>query len=54
VREDTSPGVSCCCQTRTPSYLVAHAGEGEGDASSLQLLDNVQQGVAGAYVDEVH
>ena len=29
------------------SYLVSHAGEGERDASALQLLDDVQQCVAG-------
>ena len=36
------------------SYLVAHAGEGEGDTLALQLLDGAQQRVAGAGVDEVH
>ena len=35
------------------SYLVAHAGEGNGDALALQLLDGVQQRVAGTGVDEV-
>ncbi len=35
-------------------YFVAHAGEGEGDALALQLLDGVQQRVAGSNVDEVH
>src|SRR5262245_19119071 len=34
--------------------VVAHTREGEGDALALQLLDEVQQCVAGAYVDEVH
>src|SRR5215469_14398101 len=36
------------------SYFVAHPGEGEGDASALQLLDEIQQCVTGAGVDEVH
>src|SRR5262249_44544421 len=34
--------------------VVAHTGDGEGDALALQFLDEVQQCVGGAYVDEVH
>ena len=36
------------------SYLVAHPGEGEGDALALQPLDEAQQCVAGSAVDEVY
>src|SRR5882672_6880662 len=35
-------------------HFVAYAGEGEGDTLALQLLDGVQQRVAGGNVDEVH
>ena len=35
-------------------HMVAHTGEGERDALALQLLDDVQQCVAGAYVDLVY
>jgi hypothetical protein len=36
------------------SYAVTHTGEGEGDALALQLLDEDQQRIAGAGVDEIH
>ena len=44
-------------EARSPHALpdvVAHTGDREGDALALQLLDEVQQGVAGAYVNLVH
>src|SRR5262249_17288914 len=34
--------------------VVAHTGEREGDPLAVQLLDDVQQRVAGAYVNVVH
>src|SRR6516165_5812076 len=34
--------------------MVAHTGECQGDPLALHLLDDVQQRVAGAYVDVVH
>src|SRR6516165_754140 len=41
-------------ESHTLAHLVADAGEGKGDTSTLQLLDEAQQLVAGAGVDEVH
>jgi hypothetical protein len=35
-------------------HLVAHTGEGESDALTLQLSDVVEQVVAAARIDEIH
>src|SRR5690242_9329742 len=36
------------------SYFVAHSGEGDSQALALQLLDGVQQRVAGGGVYKIH